>query len=581
VGRTDYELFPKEIADRYVKNDRAVLEAGRPMAVEEYAYHDDGLRTYISVKFPVKTRDGRVVAVGGIGTDITDRKQLEDASRRLSAIVESSGDAIYIYDFDGKILTWNHAAQELYGFEAGEIIGRSVDAIVPAERIQELQDTLKAAVQGGSTLRNVETLRMKRDGSVFPAVLTVSPIRDESGSPVALAVIARDISDQKRREESLRETQKLESLGLLAGGIAHDFNNLLTGVIGNASLLEGEFPGDAPQAEIVQALIEAAERMSRLTSQMLAYSGRGHFVVEPVDLSKEVLRITSLIQASMPKNVELRLSLSNSLPLVNADISQLQQIIMNLVINAAEAVGGANGTVELRTGVEEVGERELRCNVTRNAPPAGKYVALTVQDTGCGMDEPTQARIFDPFFTTKFTGRGLGLSSVLGIVRGHNGLITVESQPGAGSNFRVFLPISGAAMAAEAPEAKEARGSGTVLVVDDEDVVRSMARASLQRLGYRVVTANNGQEAAELFAKNPAGIDLVLLDMTMPVLAGEETLKRLLEIRRDARVLAMSGLDEREAKQRFGDCIAGFIQKPFTAGQLGTKVAAVRQAKRD
>ena len=257
----------------------------------------------------------------------------------------------------------------------------------------------------------------------------------------------------------MRETQKLESLGLLAGGIAHDFNNLLTGVIGNASLLSDEFPAGSPQAEKVQGLILAAERMARLTSQMLAYSGRGHFVIEPVDLSKQVIQITSLIQASIPKNVELRLSLANNLPLVEVDVSQLQQIIMNLVINAAESIGNGEGTVELRTELETIGEEHLKANLARTLPQTGEYVAVTVEDTGCGMDESTRSRIFDPFFTTKFTGRGLGLSSVLGIVRGHKGLITVDTYPGAGTKFRVFFPVSSAGARQEAPPTQNVRGT--------------------------------------------------------------------------------------------------------------------------
>jgi PAS domain S-box-containing protein len=511
--------------------------------------------------------------------DLIERKRAEGIRAQLSALVESSGDAIYIYDFGGTILTWNHAAEELYGYRAREIVGRNVDLIVPAEQTAELQEIVKSCVNAGKIMRNLETTRMRRDGSVFSALLTISPIRDEGGKPTALSVIARDISDQKRGEESLRETQKLESLGLLAGGIAHDFNNLLTGVIGNASLLVEEFPRETPQSECVQSLIEAAERMARLTSQMLAYSGRGHFVIEAVDLSKQVIQITSLIQASIPKNVELKLALANNLPLIDADISQLQQIIMNLVINAAEAVGTGNGTVELMTGVENVGEEELRANVTRTAPPRGRYVVMTVEDTGMGMDEGTRARIFDPFFTTKFTGRGLGLSSVLGIVRGHKGLITVESRLGEGSKFRVFFPMSALGIPTEATPVREARGNGTILVVDDEDVVRRLAKAALHRIGYTVVTAVNGKEALHLYSSNSSGFDLVLLDMTMPIMGGEETLKELLEIRPDAVVLAMSGFNEREAKLRFGNRIAGFVQKPFTPGQLGAKIAAARQSR--
>jgi CheY-like chemotaxis protein len=254
---------------------------------------------------------------------------------------------------------------------------------------------------------------------------------------------------------------------------------------------------------------------------------------------------------------------------------------MNLVINAAESIGSSMGTVELRTGVETVGSAELDANVAQTAPPAGKYVVITVRDTGCGMDETTRTRIFDPFFTTKFTGRGLGLSSVLGIVRGHKGLITVESRPQVGSTFRVFFPIASTSRPAESVPGPESAGSGTILVVDDEEVVRRLARAALERLGYTVITAENGKEAVEVYAANPDRIDLVLLDMMMPIMNGEEAFRRLLDIRPDVTVLAMSGFHEREATQRFGDRIAGFVQKPFTMHKLGAKVNAARHVAQE
>jgi nitrogen-specific signal transduction histidine kinase/CheY-like chemotaxis protein len=382
-----------------------------------------------------------------------------------------------------------------------------------------------------------------------------------------------DITERKRSEESFREMQKLESLGLLAGGIAHDFNNLLTGIIGNASMLETEFSATSPQGELTRCLMDAAERMARLTSQMLAYSGRGRFVVEPVNLSRHVIQIVSLIQASIPKTVELRLSLDNNLPIIEADASQLQQVIMNLVINAAESIASSQGVVEVGTSAREVREQELLANVTRQTPSGGQYVVLTVRDNGVGMDSATQARIFDPFFTTKFTGRGLGLAAVLGIVRGHGGLLTVDSTMGAGTTFRVFFPVAQGLPGETAnPTVAFEQGSGTVLVVDDEELVRTTAKAALSRAGYRVLLASNGQEAVDLFAARSSEIDLVVLDMTMPVMGGEEALQHLAKARPDVVVLASSGYNEEEAQHRFGSRIKGFLQKPYTAGQLTGKV---------
>jgi CheY-like chemotaxis protein len=324
--------------------------------------------------------------------------------------------------------------------------------------------------------------------------------------------------------------------------------------------------------------MEAAERMSRLSSQMLAYSGRGHFVIEAADLSKQVVQITSLLLASLPKHVQLRSSLANDLPLIDADISQLQQVIMNLVINAAEAVGTGAGAVEVRTSVQFV-SKELRGNVTRQTVPAGEYIVLTVKDTGCGMDEATCARIFDPFFTTKFTGRGLGLSSVLGIVRGHKGLLTVESTPGVGTTFCVFFPIAQQRLRQHPVVAESASGEGTILVVDDEEIVRRVAQAVLSRLGYRIVTANNGEEALRIYSSAPDPVDAVLLDLTMPVMGGEETLRRLTKIKPDVVVVVMSGFQEREVMSRFEGKVAGFVQKPFTSGQLGAALRAAREKR--
>jgi two-component system cell cycle sensor histidine kinase/response regulator CckA len=586
-GYTPDEAIGKTVAELLIPLDRqdeeprilARLHAGeRVDHFETVRRRRDGSLVDISLTIsPVRDPHGRIVGASKIARDITERKRAEQVRAQLSAIVESSGDAIYVYDFDGRILTWNRAAEELYGYKEREIVGRNVDLIIPPDLRSELRELINPASLDRKIVRNLESRRMRRDGSTFTALLTVSPVRDEAGKALGLSVISRDTSDQKRNEESLRETQKLESLGLLAGGIAHDFNNLLTGVIGNASLLAEEFAPGSMQAETVQSLIDASERMARLTSQMLAYSGRGHFVIEPVDLSKQVVEITSLIRASIPKTVDLRLTLSDELPLVEADISQLQQVIMNLVINAAESIGNDWGIVEVRTAVQIVGDAELRANVARTNPSPGEYAVIIVEDTGAGMDKETLARIFDPFFTTKFTGRGLGLSSVLGIVRGHRGLMDVESRPGAGTKFRVFFPICSQRVPAQATPRIEPHGKGTVLVVDDEDIVRRMAKMALQRLGYSVVTAVNGQEAVELYAADPRSVDVVLLDMTMPVMGGEETLTRLLEIRPDVTVVAMSGFHEREAKQRFGARITGFVQKPFTAGQLGAQLSAARR----
>ncbi|MBV9504845.1 MAG: response regulator, partial [Acidobacteriia bacterium] len=491
------------------------------------------------------------------------------AEERLRLAVQAADLGTWELDPHTRELRCDELCSRILGLPTGECI--SIEAFVTRVH-QEDRGRMKAAWEQARTLTTSREFaweyRVQWEDDTVRVVATHAKSFPISGSGLGeytMRVVGtiRDVTELRRTEESLRETQKLESLGVLAGGIAHDFNNLLTGVVGNASLLADELPPDGAAAEILQSLTSAAERMSRLTSQMLAYSGRGRFTIEPIDLSKQVGQITSLIYASVPKNVELRLSLGKDLPFIDADSSQLQQVIMNLVINAAEAVGAAGGVVQVTTGMGRVGDPENRANMTRQVQPAGEYVVLTVEDNGCGIDQQTKARIFDPFFTTKFTGRGLGLSAVLGIVRSHRGLLTLDTEAGVGTTFRVYFPQS-ATQRSETivPSTKVIKGHGTVLLVEDEEIVRSMAKAALTRLGYDVVIAKEGREAVEIYSKMRDKIDVVLLDMMMPVMNGQETLSRLVEMAPDLVVVATSGYDEGEAHARFGRRIAAFVQKP-------------------
>ena len=393
-----------------------------------------------------------------------------------------------------------------------------------------------------------------------------------------LGGISADITERKRLEEQMRETQKLESLGVLAGGVAHDFNNLLTGILGNTSLALETIPRDNPARNVLDDVLRASERAAHLTRQMLAYAGKGRFLLEKVNLSQVVREIANLVQISIPKNVQLRLELDDQLPPIEADPGQIQQIVMNLVINGAEAIpADLNGTVLVTTGGHQVDEEYLRTLSVDEIPP-GLYVALEVHDTGIGMDLATQAKIFDPFFSTKFAGRGLGLAATLGIVRGHKGAIKVYSTPARGTTFKVLFPATESKVrhTPEAAGQKNLRGSGTVLVVDDEEVVRNTARAMLERYGYSVLLAHDGQEAVDLYRAAPDRIAVVLLDLTMPVMGGAEAFRQLRLIRPNVRVILSSGYNEVEAIRSFTTKgIAGFIQKPYTSAHLAEKVTAV------
>jgi PAS domain S-box-containing protein len=531
---------------------------------------------------PISDERGRIVGASHIARDITQRKRLEEQLQQVAAIVESSDDAIISKTLDGIILTWNAGAERVYGYPSHEMIGKPMTLLLPDDRQDEETDVL-ARIRRGDSVDHFETVRRTRNGSLIDVSLTISPVRDSSGRIIGASHVARNVTERRQFEEHLRHSQKLESLGVLAGGVAHDFNNLLTGILGNASLALESVSTAHSIHGLLQDVVSASERASHLTRQLLAYAGKGRFLVEPVSLSSLVREISRLIQSSIPRNVQLRLELLDDLPLVQADASQLQQVIMNLVINGAEAIGhNDSGTVVVTTAVRNVDEHYLMS--TLGAGPGlscGVYVCLEVRDDGCGMDEATLNRIFDPFFSTKFTGRGLGLAAVQGIVRAHKGLMKVQSSPGHGTIFQVLLPATAETAAPAKPAASQIPArDDVVLVIDDEDIIRRTAKAMLERYGYTVVLAENGKEGVELFQVLSEKIALVLLDMTMPVMNGEEAFDRLKAIKPDIKVILSSGYNEVEAVRRFtGKGLSGFIQKPYSSVGLGEKVKSVLEGQ--
>jgi two-component system cell cycle sensor histidine kinase/response regulator CckA len=366
----------------------------------------------------------------------------------------------------------------------------------------------------------------------------------------------------------------------MAGGIAHDFNNLLVGILGYASLLaDTGYPRDRPMAS---QIVLAAERAAELTKQMLAYSGKGSFVIEVLDLNALIKENLMRFRAAVSRGVRVELELGCDTCLVEGDRVQIHQAIMNLLINASEAVGDRPGEVRICTALIE--GRESRFSSHLHEPvPAGNYALLEVRDNGAGMTHETVKKIFDPFFTTKFTGRGLGLAAVLGIVKGHRGDIAVESQPGVGAAFRIYLPLSeraGAARRQPEADAGAAATGQTVLVVDDEAIVRKLAALALERRGFRVLVANHGQEALDVLRSNP-GISLVILDLTMPVMTGEQTLPVIRAMYPEIPVILSSGFNEAEISRRFASSgIAGVLQKPYTISGIVLKVVqAIQQAQ--
>ena len=379
-----------------------------------------------------------------------------------------------------------------------------------------------------------------------------------------------DIEEQKRAEELIRQRQRLESTGLLAGGVAHDFNNLMTGVLGNASLLLDDRLVPQSAAPMLRDIVESAERAAHLTRQMLAYAGKGSFVFERLDLSTQIRNMVRLMYAAVPKKVKLELALATGLPGIEADVTQIQQVIMNLVVNAAEAFAAERpGSVTIATRSATIPPVPSGVFVPE-PPPPGRYVVLEIRDDADGMTPEVFGKIFDPFFSTKFMGRGLGLPAVLGIVRSHRGAILAETSLEKGSTFRVFFPAVGGETSPTHPEdtSREFHRT-TVLIIDDEAIVRRTARHALESRGYAVAEAGNGAEGLDLFRADPTKYQMILLDRTMPVMDGEEALPHLHAIQPRIPIVLSSGYDEREALRHFpGGRLSGFIQKPYTTAAL-------------
>jgi PAS domain S-box-containing protein len=512
----------------------------------------------------------------GLFRDITEAKRAEEERSRLVTAVEQAGEMIIVTDTDGIVQYVNPAFETVTGYSWEEAIGRHIEALVKGgEHDEMLHQHLSETLGRGETWRERFTSRRK-DGSLYQADSTISPVRDAAGNIISFVRVERDLTDQLALEAKIQQAQKQESLGVLAGGIAHDFNNLMMGIIGNADLALMDLPPKTPGRLHVKRIETAAGQVAELTNQMLAYSGKGRYVVEPIDLNRLVEEMMHLLQTVISKKTTLQFYLAQDLPALEADAGQVRQVVMNLITNASEAIGDSNGAISVTTGVVEADRASISGSYLNEDVPEGRYVYLEVLDTGSGMDAKTQEKIFDPFFTTKFIGRGLGLAAVLGIVRGHRGVIQVSSDPGRGTTFKVLFPCVGdlAAVRAEQPIMVESAGPGaTILVVDDDEAVRDVLKPMLEAAGYRVLTAADGREGVGVFRQHCDEISLVLLDMTMPHMDGKAAFREMRSIRSDVWVILSSGYNEPDATRQFADNgLTGFIQKPYRSATLLTKI---------
>jgi two-component system cell cycle sensor histidine kinase/response regulator CckA len=484
---------------------------------------------------------------------------------------------------NGLIQQSNLTIATLLGVTRADLSQRPLSRFIQKEDADGFYLLRKKLLATGKA-QSSELRLVKHDGATIWAHLEATAAED-AGEPV-IRIVLSDVTvrkqaehERERLEIKMQEAQKLESLGVLAGGIAHDFNNLIAVILGNIDLAKRTLPPGSPVLAYLEPIKEAALRAADLCTQMLSYSGQGRFVIQRLNLSEVVQTTAQLLKISISNRVDLQFHLAPDLPPVKADTTQLQQVIMNLVINASEAIGDKQGTINLTTGFTRLDRAEPPGAEPTSEPLAGAFVWLEVSDTGSGMNKETQKKIFDPFYTTKFTGRGLGLAAVLGIVRGHKGTIRVKSEPNLGTTFKLQFPIASVdpeSTPTPQPAPARSQGRGTVLVVDDELTIREFVAEMLTVDGFEPVLAADGSEALEIFRADPDRFTLVLLDLTMPKMGGAETFPELRKLRSDIRIVLMSGYDQQESLKHFpSGTPAGFLPKPFSIDQLHAVVQSV------
>jgi PAS domain S-box-containing protein len=496
-------------------------------------------------------------------------------------MVQSCLEGVWVIGADRLLTFVNPQLAAMLGYEPHEMIGRSpLDFIAPAAH-EDARRRFQHRRQGIAGRWQVPMRH--QDGREVWTIAASSPMFDDEGEFAGVVGFLTDVSERRALEQKVQQAQKLESLGLLAGGLAHDFNNLLVGILGNASLAREELPASSPVAPLLDDIETAGKRAAELTRQMLAYAGKAERRVERLELNQLVRDTLPLVSGVVSRKATLALELSPELLHVSGDVTQLRQILMNLLTNASDALVDGVGRIVVRTGALRLTRSDLDAVSIDHTLDGDAHAFVEVSDDGCGMNPATQARIFDPFFTTKFTGRGLGLAAVLGILRAHGGGISVDSSPGRGSRFRVLLPRVDGDAASTAPPALAATAEGTaprpiaggrVLVVDDETAVLQLAVRALERVGYSVDAAKDGAEALARFAERSHEYDAIVLDLTMPGLQGNEVLAGLRARRADVPVVITSGFDELDVRHRFGgDARSWFLAKPWTVGTLVDAVA--------
>ncbi|HEU4585539.1 MAG TPA: PAS domain S-box protein [Gemmatimonadaceae bacterium] len=509
--------------------------------------------------------------------------EIREQADVLRAVIDESPLVKIVLDLDLRIVQWNPTAERVFGWSAEEVLGRSYYIVIPEERREE-HAKLRADALGGRRVFEVETQRRRKGGSLVDVSTSVAVLHAPDGSVRGFAVVMADITERLRLETRLRQTEKMEAVGQLAGGVAHDFNNLLTVITSYSGLLLGELPPDSPMRADIQQIEGAAKRAATLTRQLLAFSRKQMLRPQPLTLNDVVSGVEKLLRRLVREDIVMVTDLDPAAVLVEADLGQLEQVIINLVVNARDAMPGG-GTLTIRTANVELDDSYTERHSEVAVVP-GHYAMLSVSDTGTGMSREIQQHIFEPFFTTKGagTGTGLGLSTVYGIVKQSGGYIWVYSEEGSGTVFKVYLPHAGECAEVASPEKRRTptslTGNESVLLVEDDSALRYVACRSLRTYGYHVLEAHNGREALELCGRHEGPIHIVVTDLVMPEMSGSELASRIATYRPGIRVLLMSGYAGDEvARRKIADSQSAFIEKPFTGDALAARVREVLEGR--
>ena len=508
--------------------------------------------------------------------ELLERRRAEDSLRlseeRYRMLTEQNHDLVCELDAEGRYSYVNPNYTSLLGRSPADMIGRNAldPELFDPQDLERVKGMWSTIVTVGTRASLDYRLRSPADGEWRWFEARTSAFLNGAGE-TRVVLVSRDVTERRRTDEMLQQAQKLESLGILAGGIAHDFNNLLTAILGNLNLAQNSLSDLSPATRYLEKVEKTVIKASDLTKQMLAYSGKGRFVVEPINLNHVVQEMTHLLQVSISKKIALRYRLALELPPIEADIAQIQQVVMNLVTNASDAIGDEDGTITISTTTQEVDEAYIGTTFPTQAIRPGSYVVLEVGDTGCGMTPDVLSRIFDPFFTTKVAGRGLGLSAMLGILRGHKAGIKIYSELGKGSIFKLFFQAH--VHSAEPRRTREVAGpevfQGRVLLVDDEPTILESTATALGVMGFEVLTARDGQEALELVGSKGGAFDLVIMDLTMPRMDGREAFKAMRRSHASLPIILCSGYSEHESIQDLlGKNLTAFLQKPYPLEEL-------------